>query len=466
YKPLTGDDREVAKWYAQKNRREKGEREHIASGFGFNRHRDLRRDFAALRAMPEETLAQVEAKARRLRAMTGEGEGAWQLATACDLYVAAFLLPKTRGGPHAGLDGLPRRGAEMVPTSGVLWEWLGGRRPFPPLFAAAVDAARAARAFHWPLEFPDIMARGGFDVVLGNPPWERIKLQEQEFFAIRDPEIAGAPNKAARGRLIEALKTAPEGSAERALYRDFETARRQAEALSEFVRTPADQGGRFSLTGRGDVNTYALFAELFYRLPRPQGRAGVIVPTGIATDATTAPFFSALVAERRLARLVDFENREAIFPGVHRSYEFCLLTLGREEPEARFAFFLTDPAQLAEPERSFLLTPETIARLNPNTRTAPVFRARADAELTAKIYAHAPVLIEEGKGVAGNPWGVSFLRMLDMSNDSGLFRTAAQLAEAGFAREGSDWLREGERYLPLYEAKMIHHFDHRWGGYD
>src|SRR5690606_1672760 len=121
YKPLTGDDREVAKWYAQKNRREKGEREHIASGFGFNRHRDLRRDFAALRAMPEETLAQVEAKARRLRAMTGEGEGAWQLATACDLYVAAFLLPKTRGGPHAGLDGLPRRGAEMVPTSGVLW---------------------------------------------------------------------------------------------------------------------------------------------------------------------------------------------------------------------------------------------------------------------------------------------------------------------------------------------------------
>src|SRR5690606_23032978 len=132
-----------------------------------------------------------------------------------------------------------------------------------------------------------------------------------------------------------------------------------------------------------------------------------------------------------------------------------------------FAFFLTDPAQLAEPERSFALTPETIAAINPNTRTAPVFRSRADAELTAKIYAHAPVLIEEGKGAAGNPWSVEFRQgLFNMTSDSGLFRTAAQLAEAGFRREGSDWLREGERYLPLYEAKMIHHFDHRWGGYD
>src|SRR5690606_10928345 len=273
--------------------------------------------------MPEETLAQVEAKARRLRALTGEGEGAWQLATACDLYVAAFLLPKTRGGPHAGLDGLPRRGAEMVPTSGVLWEWLGGRRPFPPLFAAAVDAARAARAFHWPLEFPDIMARGGFDVVLGNPPWEVMQLSEKEHFATRDPEIANLSG-AARKRAIAGLETS-----DPAAFRDFVAAKRQFDAGNEFARA----SGRFDLTARGKVNTYALFAELFAALAGPRGRAGVIVPTGIATDATTAPFFGALVSERRLARLVDFENREAIFPGVHRSYKFCLLTLGREEAQ-------------------------------------------------------------------------------------------------------------------------------------
>lgn len=464
YKPLTGDDKAVAKYYADKNRRERKERERIASGFGLARARDLMRDFADLRAMPEDTLAQIEAKAARLRALTAQGAAGWQLECACDLYMAAFLLPKVRGGPHAGPDGLPRRGAEVVPTSGTLWEWLRGVQPFGPMFGQAIDAARRARAFHWPLEFPDVMARGGFDVVLGNPPWERIKLQEQEFFAARSPEIAHAPNKAARERLIQALAAAAPGSPEHALHAAFVAARREAEATSEFVRLPAGEGGRFALTGRGDVNTYALFAELFATLARD--RAGVIVPTGIATDATTAPFFAHLVETRRLVRLTDFENSAPLFPGVHRSFKFALLTLGRDAPTAEFAFFLTEPAQLADAERRFTLTPCQIAAINPNTRTAPVFRSRADAELTAKIYRTAPVLIDEGRGADGNPWGVSFTRLFDMSNDSHLFRTAEQLRAEGFARQGADWVRGGARYVPLYEAKMIHQFDHRWAGYD
>eukprot|EP00873_Tetraselmis_striata_P032784 jgi/Tetstr1/453048/TSEL_040084.t1 len=236
YKPLTGDDKEVARHYANKNKREKAERDRIAEGFGFNRARDLMRDFEALRSMPEDTVEQIEAKSAKLRALTAQGAAAWQLETACDLYVSAFLLPKTKGGPHAGPDGMPRRGAETVPTSGTVWEWLRGVQPFGPLFGAAVDSARGARAFHWPLEFPDVMQRGGFDVVLGNPPWERIKLQEQEFFAARSPEIANAPNKAARERLVKALENAPVGSTERALHGAFTAAKREAEATSEFVR--------------------------------------------------------------------------------------------------------------------------------------------------------------------------------------------------------------------------------------
>ena len=80
-------------------------------------------------------------------------------------------------------------------------------------------------------------------------------------------------------------------------------AKRLAEAASVFAR----ELGRFALTGRGDVNTYALFAEHFASLASARGRAGVIVPTGIATDATTAPFFAALIDGKRLARLIDFE---------------------------------------------------------------------------------------------------------------------------------------------------------------
>ncbi len=136
------------------------------------------------------------------------------------------------------------------------------------------------------------------------------------------------------------------------------------------------------MTGRGDVNTYALFAELFSNLVGPRGHAGVIVPTGIATDATTAQFFAALIENRRLVSLSDFKKNSApIFPSVHRSYKFCLLVIGRDVELPAFAFFLTDVAQLLNSERRFTLAGEDIARINPNTKTAPILRSRADVEL-------------------------------------------------------------------------------------
>jgi hypothetical protein len=76
-----------------------------------------------------------------------------------------------------------------------------------------------------------------------------------------------------------------------------------------------------------------------------------------------------------------------------------------------------------------------------------------------------PVLVEEGKGEAGNPWGVEFLRMFDMANDSHLFRTREELEAQGFRLQGNVFVCGTERYLPLYEAKMVHQFDHRFGDY-
>jgi len=454
YKPLTGDDKDVAKYYREKNKREVKERETIASGFGFARQMDYMKAFARVRAMPEDSVRQITAKADALRDLMASGSSAWQLAQACDLYVAAFLLPKVKGAPQAGLDGLPQRGREMVPTSGSVWEWLRGVQLFGPLFANSIDAARKARAFHWPLEFPDVMARGGFDVVLGNPPWEVMQLGEEEYFASRKPEIADLKGATRKRAIVDLAQSDPQ------LFAEFAADKRTYEAGNEFTRA----SGRFDLTARGKVNTYSLFAELFANLARQ--RAGVIVPTGIATDATTAPFFAHLVDERRLARLVDFENREKLFAAVDSRMKFALLTLGRGEPVAHFGFFLTEPAQLAQPERNFTLSPQQIAAINPNTKTAPVFRSRRDAELTAKIYQNAPVLIDEGAGEDGNPWGVEFRQgLFNMTSDSGLFRTAAQLGEGGFTREGTDWTDGTARYVPLYEAKMIHQFDHRWAGY-
>ncbi|MEY3768350.1 MAG: hypothetical protein RLZZ11_1420, partial [Cyanobacteriota bacterium] len=290
------------------------------------------------------------------------------------------------------------------------------------------------------------MARGGFDCVLGNPPWERIKLQEKEFFAARSEAIATAPNKAARERLIKTLSAPDASEADRSLMEEFELAKREAEGSGEFIRG----SGRFALTAVGDLNTYALFAEHFLKLIAPSGRSGVIVPTGIATDNSTKTYFDAVSSGRRLASLYDFENREAIFPGVHRSYKFALLSLGDRTEATDFVFFATAISQLADRRRHFSLSADEIALINPNTRTCPVFRSQMDAVLTKKIYSRVPVLIDDAMGEKGNPWAAYIhSRLFHMAEDVQCFV------------EGP-----GANRLPLYEAKLIHHYDHRWATYE
>src|SRR5690606_12625432 len=189
--------------------------------------------------------------------------------------------------------------------------------------------------------------------------------------------------------------------------------------------------------------------------------------SGLATDNTTKDFFAFISTNGHLVSLYDFENRGALFPGVHRSYKFSLVTLGHGVQQAEFVCFATSVDQLREDERRFVLTPRDFALINPNTRTCPVFRSKADAELTKKIYARIPVLVDESKGREGNPWGVQFATMFHMSNDSGLFRTYQQMLESGARLDGITWVdAEGNRWVPLYEAEMIHHYDHRWATYE
>ncbi|MFN3686443.1 Eco57I restriction-modification methylase domain-containing protein [Salinarimonas sp.] len=458
YKALTGDDKAVASELKKLNKKQRdGVRDQYRLGFA-GAPTDIAEAFARIDAMPEDTLDEVAAKARA-DAQARAGDGWWRAKSACALYVSAYFMPKVR---EPG-----RVGRLMIPTTDDVWRAAAGEVPHNQLVARAIDLSDEIRAFHWPLEFADVMRKGGFDVMVGNPPWERLKLQEQEFFAARAPAIAEAPNKAAREKLIKALAAAPDGSAERRLHEDFEFAKRAAEAGSLFAR----ESGRFPLTGTGDVNTYALFAELFADASRQ--RAGVIVPTGIALDDSTKRFMQMIVAKSRLSSLFSFFEVRKWFPETDDRKSFCLLSLSRNVHTPIFAFELKSVADAKNSERCFSLSAADIASLNPNTHTAAVFRSKADAELTKMIYARVPVLIDEAKGAAGNPWGIEFSAMFHMANDSHLFRTAAQLQAAGAVRDGSEWLMEDAardvsagRWVPLYEAKMIHHFDHRWATYD
>ena len=449
YKPLTGDDKAVCR-DLKKNNRHRGQR----GLFDQNAVMEVAISSLDLDAMPEETLADVERKRATWHAALRDETRAREVMRA-DLFVGTYFAPKT-------CDSL-----DIVPLSEDI-DRLDRNIPRRPGVENLVrNLGHTHRFHHWHLAFAEIMQDGGFDAILGNPPWERIKLQEQEFFASRSPEIAAAPNKAARDRLIQQLNRDDALPAERALYQEFETAKREAEATTQFART----AGRYPLTGVGDLNTYAVFAETFLQLIKPQGRAGLIVPTGIATDHSTKAFFEHTVTQSRLVSLYDFENREAVFPSVHRSYKFCLLTLsgkGKPVPEAEFAFFLHQAEQLKEPERRFTLSAEDFSLFNPNTRTCPIFRTKRDMEIARKMYRRAGVFWKEvsGSQPEENPWGVSFQRMFDMSNDSGLFRTRSEMEEDGYALDGNVFTRGEERYLPLYEAKLFHQYDHRFATFE
>lgn len=477
FKPLSGDDKEVCKQLAKANAAalKDLEKKRKARAFGqldvASSQDSGLKPLQALEALPENSTQEIAAKEAAYRAFLEQAKTS-RLAHAADLLVGAYLLPKREGAE------------ETIPTSATLYlTLLGDTLPAEQQGALAVAqiACAEARVLHWPLAFPQVFAGGGFDCVLGNPPWERIKLQEEEFFATRHRDIAQAKNKAERSQRIQwlaegmlakhlfpQLEHAPhECEAEQRLYAEFISARRTAEAASVFAHVKSEDGGRYPLTGVGDVNTYALFAESISQICHTTGRAGFIVPTGIATDSSTRAYFAGLTQKKRLVSLYDFDNSDRVFPAVATLVRFSLVTLGESEI-ATFAFLLKGVRDLLDDRRRFALSAEDFRLINPNTLTCPVFSSRMDAEITRKIYSHTPVFVLESsdKKSECNPWDVSFSAMFHMSNDSHLFLTAADLSKEKDVRVGLDARdKTFNGYLPLYEAKMMTLYDHRFGSY-
>ncbi len=331
----------------------------------------------------------------------------------------------------------------------------------------ALALARQERFLHWEVVFPGIWrdwnsgeSDGGFDAIIGNPPWDRMKLQEVEWFAARRSDIARAQTAAARKRMIRQLR-----SHDDPLVEDYERARWTAESATRVARNQ----GAYPLLSGGDINIYSLFVERALSLINPEGMVGLLVPSGIAGDKSASAFFKSIATTGRLECLFDFENRRPnkppFFPDVDGRFKFCALIAGGERLRfagASCAFFLSEIEQSEDPERSFVLNAQDFANINPNTGTAPVFRTRRDAKITRDIYSRVPVLVDRRGAEPEYVWPVKYVRMFDMTNDSGLFRTADQLEEEGAYRvAGSLWRRGDEHFLPLYEGKMVQAFDHR-----
>jgi hypothetical protein len=338
---------------------------------------------------------------------------------------------------------------------------------FTEIFSKARELVEEERFLNWQVAFPGVWSNwesagltGGFDAVIGNPPWDRIKLQEVEWWAARRPEVARAETAARRKGFIKALEAANDP-----LFKDFEKAVDRAEATSRIAR----RSGEYPLLSGGDTNLNSLFIERAHALIKRSGLVGLLVPSGIASDQSSAAFFRKMTEGRQLRSVIDFFNKRSdgtlFFPDVYYRFKFCAYVASgpeRKSPVISFGFFIRNLEELRDPDRLFVVASDDIALINPNSGTAPIFRSRRDLGLTKAIYRNNTVLVGRSVSPPASMWPVRYSRMFDMANDSGQFLNPSALEEAGAYPVGQNVWKHGHReFLPLYEGKIVQAFDHR-----
>ena len=467
FKPIEGDDPAYCREYKRRNRDERqGQRflpdvEHEP----WRQLGNLATSLMSIDEIADDTIEGVRQRQKRYESLVNSSDYRYGGLLA-DAWCAAFVWKKRKSEelPYPITEEEFRR-IEESPFNVPKW-----------MEQEIMRLAAQYQFFHWHIAFPGVFRvpssseepeniqtewSGGFDVVLGNPPWEHTELKEKEWFATRRPDIANAGTGAARKRMIDAL-----AEEDPVLFFTFLEDRRFYDGISYFI----SNSGRYPLCGRGRINTYAIFAESMRLIQNQRSRVGCIVPSGIATDDTTKLFFQTITQSRTLVSLYDFENREGLFPGVHGEQKFCLLTItGSARPVKQgssFVFFAHSVADLSDEERRFTLSAEDIALLNPNTQTCSIFRSKRDAELNKEIYRRLSVLVNDAAH-DGNPWNIRFRQgLFNMTSDSGLFWSQEKLESEGWQLRGNIFFKSDRKYAPLYEGKLTHIYDHRYTTFD
>lgn len=382
---------------------------------------------------------------------------------ACNLLLAAFLSEKTQATQH------------LVPTTKdldlLMTDPEGYAHSHQDILDHAAKVCAENHVLHWPFAFKEVMERGGFDCVFVNPPWEKPHIEDRKWFASSIPEIANAKTAALRAKLIEMMaqgKLAKSGKLaevystnsyeqaqyEQRLFEDYVSAHFSSQMATAFQHLSQGEGGRFPLTGLGLTNIFAYFAEHAMRIKNDKGRVGLVVPTGIVLDDATKRFTQEIFTKGQVSSVYHFNNTESIFPDVHNSYSFVLLTLGKSDV-ADCVFYATNPAQLEDKNRHLSFEPRDIALINPNTRTLLLVRSEYDLQLFRKLYRAAPVLVKEVAAEEENPWSAQVMQMFNMATDSSQFITVNNIC---------DNFKDG--LAPLYEGKLFWHFDHRFASFN
>lgn len=326
---------------------------------------------------------------------------------------------------------------------------------------------RDERIMHWEIEFPHVMLDGGFDAVIGNPPWDEVKLDEIEWWEPRDRAVALAETADERQEMInERHLSKPD------LYYDFRKAQARARSSSSLFLTSDD----FPHFGKADANLYGLFVDRALWLVRHGGVVGLLVKSGVFADHGSRAFIRSVTKANRLLAIMDFENRRRTagngkrqskwFADVHPQERFCALIIGgegRTANRASFGFLLSGKAELESDERVFQVRPADLGSINPNTGQIPQFRSTKDAHLISGLYNQHPVLVRRTDNETTRNWPIRYRQgMFHSKNDSSFFKTEASLNDLkAYPIQGNRYRRGTDEYVPMYHGLMIHQYDHR-----
>ncbi len=457
FKPIEGDNKNYCSEWKKVNKRERDTQTEDLFRYTDEPWKNLGNlaiNITQIIEIPNDSIENIHKKEQKYAELvTSQGYEFGKLFA--DSWCASFVWKKTQEFPYPITEEVYRK-IEKSPHSIPNWMKDEIKR-----------LSLQYQFFHWHLEFPDVFqvptqSNGfdeklfnkqtgwisGFSVMLGNPPWERVKLQEKEWFADKRLEIANARNAAERKRMISELE-----QNDPVLFKTFKEDLRKAEGETQLLCMT----NLYPLTGGGDINTYTVFSELSLSLTVLKGMMGIIVPTGIATDDSNKKYFQRLISKNNIICLYDFQNALGLFQNVHRAYKFCLLTVNNYQREAtqksKFAFFLFEVSDLQKPDVIIELSPTDIELINPNTKTCPIFRNKKDAIITLKTYHKFPVLVNESQ--KSNEWGLTIRRIFDM-NKVEVLNNCKEYTDDNY----------GDEWIEIYESKMMSLYNHRFNTYD
>jgi hypothetical protein len=439
YKEFGRDNKETSKWLRDKVKKELTS---LAKG-GFQSTLDLRvglvdseeDDYAYLELLSneQETPEEVEAAENEYHNIKNNLHHSveWRLA---DAWTASFFFEKT------DLQ-------KQYPTNETLYNLRNGLQVNESLLAEIESLSFRYHFFHYHLEFPEVFDNGGFDCILGNPPWETVEFKTQEFFKTTCPEISEIKSTSKREIAISNLQ-----NTNIELFNLFNYQSHYFEATKNFLKN----SGSYPLTSDGKINLYSKFTEKIISISKS---SGIIVQGDIATGFDTKVLFDHLVQNDLLAKFHHFHNKAKFFD-IHRDTKFALLTIRKESKKTEFMFNISSYDEINDESRKINLSKSDIELINPNTKTAPIIRSTKDLNIIKKLY-DFPVV---HKHDFENVWKINNHRMINGSDDSKHLRLLNELT----AVNGTSFMHElnGQSYLPVYESKLMWQYDHRYSTYE